>query len=64
MCSLDHHGQVMTLSIAPPHTQYVTPNLESHSVQDLEKMTPDELYEMSKSNFKCWCLDSKRVMQT
>ncbi|OMO77791.1 Exonuclease [Corchorus capsularis] len=31
--------------------------LESIRSTDLEKMTPDELYEMSTSDYKCWCLD-------
>ncbi|KAM7254189.1 hypothetical protein ACFE04_031871 [Oxalis oulophora] len=29
--------------------------------EELVKMTPDELYKMSRSNFKCWCLDSKHT---
>ncbi|XP_050945385.1 uncharacterized protein LOC103491238 isoform X2 [Cucumis melo] len=64
MRSLDHRRQVMTLSVTPSCIQYVAPNLDSHSAKDLEKMTPDELYEMSRTNFKCWCHDSRRVMQT
>ncbi|XP_038877627.1 uncharacterized protein LOC120069877 isoform X3 [Benincasa hispida] len=61
MRSLDHRGQVPSIA---PHIQYVAPSLDSVSTKDLEKMTPHELYEMSRSNFKCWCLDSRRVMLT
>ncbi|KAJ9187674.1 hypothetical protein P3X46_003101 [Hevea brasiliensis] len=27
--------------------------------KELEKMTPEELYEISRSNYRCWCLDLK-----
>ncbi|KAG7036374.1 hypothetical protein SDJN02_03179, partial [Cucurbita argyrosperma subsp. argyrosperma] len=64
MRSLNHHGLVTTPLIAPPLAQYVAHSLDSYNAKDLEKMTPDTLYELSRSNFKCWCLDSRRVMQT
>lgn len=39
-----------------------TPNsdsgFESQKAEELENMTPDELYQISKSDYKCWCLDS------
>ncbi|KAJ6710693.1 RNA EXONUCLEASE REXO1 / RECO3 FAMILY MEMBER-RELATED [Salix koriyanagi] len=42
-----------------------TPNsdsgFESQKAEELENMTPDELYQLSKSNYKCWCLDSKKA---
>ncbi|XP_012092295.1 RNA exonuclease 4 isoform X2 [Jatropha curcas] len=28
-------------------------------LRELEKKTPDELYEISRSNYRCWCLDLK-----
>ncbi|XP_023533248.1 uncharacterized protein LOC111795196 isoform X1 [Cucurbita pepo subsp. pepo] len=64
MRSLNHHGEVTTPLISPPPARYVAHSLDSYSAKDLEKMTPDTLYELSRSNFKCWCLDSRRVMQT
>ncbi|OAY49663.1 uncharacterized protein LOC110614820 isoform X2 [Manihot esculenta] len=27
--------------------------------KELEKMTPEKLYEISRSNYRCWCLDLK-----
>lgn len=42
-----------------------TPNsdsgFESQKAEELENMNPDELYQLSKSNYKCWCLDSKKA---
>lgn len=27
--------------------------------KELDNLTPDELFDMSKSDYKCWCLDLK-----
>lgn len=27
--------------------------------KELEDMSPDELFQISKSNYQCWCLDSR-----
>lgn len=32
---------------------------DSLKAKELEKMDPDELYQVSTANYKCWCLDSK-----
>ncbi|VFQ68601.1 unnamed protein product [Cuscuta campestris] len=32
-----------------------------YSLMELEHMTPDELLEISKPNYQCWCLDSRRA---
>ncbi|KAL2942589.1 RNA exonuclease 4 [Bienertia sinuspersici] len=36
----------------------ISKTLSEHAYLDLEKLTPDELYEMSRSKYHCWCLDS------
>ncbi|KAL6006965.1 hypothetical protein ACLOJK_032461 [Asimina triloba] len=35
-------------------------NFAACKLKDLEKMTPDALLEMSRSDYYCWCLDTKR----
>ncbi|KAL9248013.1 hypothetical protein vseg_021379 [Gypsophila vaccaria] len=39
-------------------TEYQTNEFECCKMKDLEKLTPDELFEMSRSMYRCWCLDS------
>ncbi|KAL9261266.1 RNA exonuclease 4-like protein [Drosera capensis] len=34
-------------------------NFASWRESELQNMTPDELFEISRSDFYCWCLDSK-----
>ncbi|KVH94415.1 Ribonuclease H-like domain-containing protein [Cynara cardunculus var. scolymus] len=34
-------------------------NMADQTSQDLENMSPDELFQISKSNYQCWCLDSR-----
>ncbi len=29
--------------------------------KELEKKTPEELYAISRLNYKCWCLDSMQM---
>ncbi|KMT13413.1 hypothetical protein BVRB_4g083690 isoform A [Beta vulgaris subsp. vulgaris] len=42
----------------PSHvTEFLTNEFEYCKMKDLEKLTPDELYEMSRSKYRCWCLD-------
>ncbi|OMP05000.1 putative exonuclease [Corchorus olitorius] len=52
MRSQDHQVQKKAL-----RNDKADSGLESIRSTDLEKMTPDELYEMSTSDYKCWCLD-------
>lgn len=32
--------------------------------KQVEKMTPDALLEISRSKYKCWCLDSGQPIQS
>ncbi|GAB4829775.1 hypothetical protein Ancab_019430 [Ancistrocladus abbreviatus] len=36
----------------------VLDEFDSWKMKDLEKLTPYELFEMSRSDYRCWCLDS------
>ncbi|KAJ4727527.1 RNA exonuclease 4 [Melia azedarach] len=36
---------------------------DSYKSKELEKMSSSELYEISRSNYKCWCQDSRQIMQ-
>ncbi|EEF37657.1 exonuclease, putative [Ricinus communis] len=37
----------------------ISGSFDSLKPKELESMTSDELYDISRSNYKCWCLDSK-----
>ncbi|KAK6936964.1 hypothetical protein RJ641_033994 [Dillenia turbinata] len=41
----------------PYHTKSFANPFDSWQPKELEKMTPDELFKISKSNYRCWCLD-------
>ncbi|GAV78725.1 RNase_T domain-containing protein [Cephalotus follicularis] len=53
---LDHH-------VVGNDTQNITSGFDSWKSKELVKMTPDELYKISRSNYRCWCLDSKKAME-
>ncbi|MFS7970605.1 putative ribonuclease H superfamily [Helianthus anomalus] len=36
-------------------------NFTSWRQSELERMSPDELFAISRSDYYCWCLDSKDV---
>ncbi|CAK9151036.1 unnamed protein product [Ilex paraguariensis] len=54
MCAQDHQVGEIGASMAAQHTN----SIDYWSSKDLEKMGPDELFEISRSNYRCWCLDS------
>ncbi|KAL2556818.1 Exonuclease family protein [Forsythia ovata] len=56
MRSQDHQTRGMGMLLAAQSTS--TNTFDSWKSKELENMTPDELFEISKSNYKCWCLDS------
>ncbi|KAL9430878.1 hypothetical protein AB3S75_026134 [Citrus x aurantiifolia] len=37
--------------------QNPTGSFDSYKYKELEKMSPNELYQISKSDYRCWCLD-------
>ncbi|KAL6978489.1 hypothetical protein U1Q18_020157 [Sarracenia purpurea var. burkii] len=60
MRSQDHHVEELPTSVSAPHLQNSTTNgYDSWKPKELESMTPDELFQISKSNYRCWCLDSR-----
>ncbi|XP_071924075.1 RNA exonuclease 4-like isoform X3 [Coffea arabica] len=36
---------------------------DSYKLNELEQMTPVELFRISRSNYKCWCLDSSQAFE-
>lgn len=55
--AVDHQNKGIVASLATDYTQNITNRFDSWKAKELEKMTPDELYQISTSNYKCWCLD-------
>lgn len=56
MRALDHPMEGTEASVGTNHTHN---NSFSNpwNAKEIEKMTPDELYGISRSSYKCWCLD-------
>ncbi|KAK9691736.1 hypothetical protein RND81_09G215800 [Saponaria officinalis] len=54
----DHLSNFDSQCLPENVTEYLTNEFENHKMKDLEKLTPEELFEMSRSKYRCWCLDS------
>ncbi|KAH9614419.1 hypothetical protein KSS87_015400 [Heliosperma pusillum] len=54
----DHLGHFIGGCLPSNVTEFKTNEFENYKMKDLEKLTPDELFLMSRSMYKCWCLDS------
>ncbi|PSR94799.1 RNA exonuclease [Actinidia chinensis var. chinensis] len=64
MRAQDHHFEEFEASISAQHTQYFNSNsFDSWKPKELESMNPDELFQISKSKYKCWCLDLRQELQ-
>ncbi|XP_062022333.1 uncharacterized protein LOC133738753 [Rosa rugosa] len=61
--ALDHQTEGIVASLATKYSNDIHGNFDSWTTEKLEKMTPDELYELSKPNYKCWCLDRRQALQ-
>lgn len=61
MRAQDHQLEGAKVSALLDDGQNLLRNFE-FSNKELEKMSPDELHEISRSNYRCWCLDSKRAL--
>ena len=59
----DHPNDASEISTNAYKSQNVTSKFDSLRAKELEQMSPDELYEISRSNYKCWCLDSSQAIQ-
>ncbi|GAB2231095.1 hypothetical protein Droror1_Dr00027382 [Drosera rotundifolia] len=55
MRSQNHKAESYPLASDPQNRN----NFASWRESELQNMTPDELFEISRSDFYCWCLDSK-----
>ncbi|KAI5316015.1 hypothetical protein L3X38_045191 [Prunus dulcis] len=62
-CALDHQKEGNVASLAMLCAKDIPGSFDSWETDKLEKMTLDDLYEMSRPNYKCWCLDSVQAMQ-
>ncbi|KAA8550900.1 hypothetical protein F0562_002584 [Nyssa sinensis] len=64
MRAQEHCMEGIGTSVAVHHTQsLITKSFDSQRAKELEHMTPDELFKVSRSNYRCWCLDSRQTMQ-
>ncbi|KAG5567612.1 hypothetical protein RHGRI_002975 [Rhododendron griersonianum] len=60
MRAQNHHIEELGTFTTAQNTQNSLPtSLDSWDFEKLESMTPDELFQISKLNYKCWCLDSR-----
>ncbi|PON52862.1 Exonuclease/helicase-like [Trema orientale] len=58
------HQESIEASFATRCTEYFPDVFGSGKTKELEMMTPDELYQVSRSNYKCWCLDQGQNTDT
>ncbi|KAI3449599.1 hypothetical protein Pfo_006264 [Paulownia fortunei] len=56
--SQKHQTKGTDLSLAARSTPSLMNGYDSWNYREIENMTPDELFDISKSNYRCWCLDS------
>lgn len=54
----DHLSDFVGASLPSQVTEFLTNEFDCYKMKDLENMKPEELYNMSRSNYRCWCLDS------
>ncbi|KAF7152416.1 hypothetical protein RHSIM_Rhsim01G0276600 [Rhododendron simsii] len=60
MRAQNHHVEELGTFTMARNTQNSLPtSLDSWDFEKLESMTPDELFQISKLNYRCWCLDSR-----
>ncbi|KAH7862360.1 hypothetical protein Vadar_003711 [Vaccinium darrowii] len=59
----NHHLEELGKSIAQNALNSLPTSLNSLEFEKLESMTPDELFQISKSDYKCWCLDSRAELK-
>ncbi|OVA20078.1 Exonuclease [Macleaya cordata] len=45
-------------------THFYTNSFDSRTSKELDNMSPDALFEISRSNYRCWCLDSRPKLQS
>ncbi|KAL8054948.1 hypothetical protein ABFS82_04G024900 [Erythranthe guttata] len=55
--SQKHQARQMDVSLASARSSLSSTNGYDWSYKETENMNPDELFNLSKPNYKCWCLD-------
>ncbi|XP_059660528.1 uncharacterized protein LOC132306937 isoform X2 [Cornus florida] len=64
MRAQDHGLEGIGTSPATSNTRSMfTNSFDSWKSKELENMTPDKLFEISSSNYRCWCLDLRQELQ-
>lgn len=63
MRSQDHRMGRIGWSLPVPDGFCSTTVYDSWKSRELEQKTPDELFRISRSNYKCWCLDSRQAFE-
>ena len=61
--ALDHQMEGTVASLATKYSNDIHVNFDICKSEQLEKMTPDELFDLSKPNYKCWCVDTRQPLQ-
>lgn len=64
MRSQNHPDARTGTAIVSHRTQNFGDRYDSQKLRELLNMTEDELYNLSRPNYKCWCLDSKHTLQS
>lgn len=63
MRSQDHQMDGIGLSLPVQDNFCSSTVYDSYKLNELEQMTPVELFRISRSNYKCWCLDSSQAFE-
>ncbi|KAL0435776.1 UNVERIFIED_CONTAM: RNA exonuclease 4 [Sesamum radiatum] len=60
--SQKHQTKGMEFRLAVGSTPSLKNGHDSWSYREIENMTPEELFNISKSNYRCWCFDSPQAL--
>lgn len=60
--SQKHQSKGMEFTLAARSTRSLTSGHDSWNYREIENMTPEELFNISKSNYRCWCFDSRQAL--
>ncbi|XP_010278725.1 PREDICTED: RNA exonuclease 4-like isoform X2 [Nelumbo nucifera] len=64
MSAQDHQMEGTLTPDLTQYTQIYTKSFDSWKPKQLEKMSPDELFKISRSSYRCWCLDSRKPTES
>ncbi|KAL2238897.1 UNVERIFIED_CONTAM: BTB/POZ and MATH domain-containing protein 2 [Sesamum indicum] len=60
--SQKHQSKGMEFTLAARSTRSLTSGHDSWNYREIENMTLEELFNISKSNYRCWCFDSRQAL--